>query len=309
MAHKMTASIWLGCLLVASAGENPPTINPSTAIAPVEGRLPSYGVAMLGGTYSDGMDFDDRDGSLSVSELDIFSLLTNPITVAGDILLVPAIKYELTSLDFDGVGGAFPINDEDLHSLSLHLAAIKLNEGSPWFYGVWARAELASDFQHINGDDFTFDVAAGVGYRVNDAFTIAAGVAAINMNGDFWVCPGINFDWKASEKIRVGLYGPMPVITYTPNDDWSFSLRGIPGGGIWNTTDDQGDSKSVDLSSYQVGAFVSRKIVGELWLNVGGGVTLANNITMSDPDGDNEIVDEDMDSGLFGQIGLTLKTW
>jgi hypothetical protein len=304
MANQLTAAIWLGCLLGASAGENP-----TNHIAPTEQKLPDFAAARIGGTYSDGMDFDDADGSLSVSELDIFSLLSKPITVAGDILLIPAIKYELTSLDFDGVDDAFPIADEDLHSVSLHLAAIKLNEGSPWFYGVWARAELASDFQHINGDDFTFDVAAGAGYRVNESFTIAVGLTALNLNGDFSIFPGINFDWKVSEKTRVGLYGPMPVISYTPNDEWSFSLRGIPGGGIWNTTDDQGDSKSIDLSSYQVGAFASRKIVGELWLNMGAGVTLFNNITLADSDGDHEIVDEDMDSGLFGQIGLTLKTW
>jgi len=304
MSHEITAAIWLGCLLGASAGETP-----SRIIAPAEARHPSYGAVMLGGTYSDGMDFDDADGSLSVSEIDIFSLLTKPITLAGDILLVPAIKYELTSLDFDGVGGAFPIGDEDLHSLSLHLVAIKFNEGSPWFYGVWARAELASDFQHINSDDFTFDVAAGVGCRVNESFTIAAGVTALNINGDFWVLPGINFDWKVSDTVRAGLYGPMPLISYTPDEDWSFSLRGNPGGRIWNITDDQGDSKAVDLSSYRVGAFASRKIVGELWLNVGGGVTLANNITLSDADSDNEIIDQDMDSGFFCQIGLSLKTW
>ena len=304
MANKITASIWLGCLLGASAGESP-----STIVVPAESRLPNYSVAMFRGTYSDGMDFDDADGSLSVSELDVFSLLSKPITVAGDILLIPALKYELTSLDFDGADDAFPIANEDLHSLSLHLAAIKLNEGSPWFYGAWARAELASDFQHINGDDFTFDIAAGAGYRVNDSFTIAAGVAALNFNGDFSIIPGINFDWQVSDKIRAGLYGPMPVISYTPNEDWIFSLRGMPGGDVWNTTDHNGDSKSIDLSSYQVGAFASRKIVGELWLNVGAGVTTFNNIALSDSDGDNEILDEDMDSGLFGQISLTLKSW
>lgn len=305
MTNQITASFWLGCLLAVSAGEN----QPLSASSPVGARLPSYGVTMLEGTYSDNMDFDDTDGSFNVSELDFFSLFCDPITVAGNLLLVPALKYELTSLDFDGVNDAFPIADEDLHSASLHLAAIKLNEGSPWFYGAWVRAELASDFQHINSDDFTFDIAAGAGYRVNDSFTIAAGIAAINLNGDFAIFPGINFDWKISEKLRAGLYGPMPIITYAPNEDWSFSLRGMPGGGIWNITDKQGDSKAVDLSSYQVGAFASRKIVGELWLNMGGGVTLANNITLADPDGDNEILDENMDPGVFGQIGLIFKTW
>ena len=303
MTNKLTAALWLGCLLGASAGENP------TSAASPEAKLPNIDVALGAFTYTDEMDFDDIDGSLSVSEFDFYSLLSKPITVAGDILLVPVLQYGFTDLDFDGVGNEFPMADEELHSASLHLAAVKLNQGSPWFYGGWARAEVSSDFQHINGDDFTFDVAGGVGYRVNEKLTVAAGAAALNFNGDFWICPGINFDWVVSETTRIGLYGPMPVISYTPNEDWSFSLRGIPGGGIWNITDDNGDSKSINLTSYQVGAFVGRRLTGKLWLNAGAGIAMYNNIELTDPDGDHEILDEDMDTGLFGQIGLSIKAW
>lgn len=224
-------------------------------------------------------------------------------------MLVPLVQYSLTSLDFDNVGLGFPVADEDLHSVALHLAAVKMNKTSPWLYGAWARAEVASDFQHMNGDDVTFDIAAGVGYRYSDHFTLAAGVCAINLNGDAWVCPGINFDWVVNDQLRVGLYGPMTQISYTPNEDWNISLRGFPGGGNWNITDNNGASQSIDISSYQVGAFVGRRLTGKLWLNAGVGFTLFNNIEYADPDGDNKILDEDMESGLFGQIGLSLKTW
>jgi hypothetical protein len=109
--------------------------------------------------------------------------------------------------------------------------------------------------------------------------------------------------------VRIGLYGPMPLATYTPNEDWAFSLRGFPGGGVWNITDDNGDSESINLTSYQVGAFVGRRLTGKLWLNAGVGMTIFNGIEYSDQDGDDEILDEDMESGLFGQIGLSLKAW
>lgn len=304
MFLKLTTAVWLGCSAVASAGEFA-----VTQAAPAQERLPNVDVAMGFFTYSDGMDLDDVDGSLSITEFDLISVLSRPITVAGDIMLVPLVQYGLTSLDFDGVDPAFPIGDEELHSASVHLAAVKINKGSPWFYGAWARAEVASDFQHINGDDLTFDIAAGVGYRCSDNFTIVAGAAVLNLNGDAWICPGINFDWVVNEKTRIGLYGPMPVISYTPNENWNFSLRGIPGGGVWNITDDLGDSKSVDLTSYQVGAFAGRRLAGKLWLNAGVGFTVFNGIEYSDQDGDNETLDSDMESGLFGQIGVSLKVW
>jgi hypothetical protein len=292
------------CLAAANAGE--PAAVPD---APAQEKLPNMDVSMGFLTYSDAMDFDDLHGSLSVAEFDFISLLSRPITVAGDIMLVPLVQYGWTGLDFDDVNPGFPIDDEDLHSASLHLAAVKLNRDSPWFYGGWARAEIASDFQHINGDDITFDIAGGVGYRFSENFTLAAGAAVLNFNGDTWICPGINFDWVVGDQVRIGLYGPMPLATYTPNEDWAFSLRGFPGGGVWNITDDNGDSKSINLTSYQVGAFVGRRLTGKLWLNAGVGMTIFNGIEYSDQDGDDEILDEDMESGLFGQIGLSLKAW
>jgi hypothetical protein len=182
-------------------------------------------------------------------------------------------------------------------------------QGSPWFFVAWARAELASDFQHINGDDFTFDIAGGVGYRFNDRFSLTTGATVLNLNGDSRIIPGINFDWVVNDKTRIGLYGPMPMISYKPNEDWSFSMRGIPGGGVWNITNDHGDSKSINLTSYQLGVFASRRITGEFWINAGVGATVFNNIKYSDPDGSHKTLDEDMGSGLFGQIGLSLKTW
>jgi hypothetical protein len=302
---KLIAAIWLGCLLGASAGQPA-----SVRVAPTESKFTSLDVVTGSFTYTEGMDFDDLDGSLNVTKFDFLSLLSKPIHLGSDIMIVPAVQYGLTSFDFDFDGKHSTVaGDEDLHSLSLHLAAMKMSDASPWFYGAWFRAELASDFQHVNGDDFTFDIAAGVGYRFSDSFTLAAGAAVLNLNGDTWVCPGINFDWVVNDKTRIGLYGPLAFASYAPNEDWSFSLRGKPGGGIWNITDGFGDSKSVDLSSYQVGAFVSRRLTGKLWLNAGAGLAFANSLEYSDPDGDHKILDEDMDSAFFGQIGLSLKAW
>jgi hypothetical protein len=304
MTIKPTIAIWLTCLTAAFAGEPPvPTAAPSGT------RLPDMSVARASLTYAGDMDFDDIDGSLSIAEFDFISALSRPITMAGDIMLLPMLQYGLTSLDFDDTGKGFPLADEDLHSVSLHLAALKYDKDSPWLCGAWARAEVASDFQHMTGDDITFDIAGGVGYRFSDSFTLAAVAAVLNLNGDTWICPGINFDWDVNDQIRVALYGPMPVISYTPCEDWNFSLRGSPGGGIWNITDDNGDSKSIDMSSYQLGAYAGRRLNGKLWLNAGVGMAIFNNIKYSDPDGDDEVLDEDMEGGFFGQIGLSLKAW
>lgn len=276
---------------------------------PVGAELPNIDVAWANLTYSGGMDFDHMGGSLSVTEFDLFSLLSKPITMANGIMVVPVLEYGYTDLDFDGSSAGFPLSDDGLHYLALHLAAVKMIEGSPWFYGGWGRVELSTDFANVASDAFTFDLAGGVGYRVNESLIVAAGAAFLNFNGDFWVCPGINFDWKVNDQWHVGLYGPMPVVTYTPNTDWNFTLRGFPGGGVWNIDDNKGVSKAIDLTSYQIGASVGRRLTDKLWLNGGVGFTTFNNLQLTDPDGDHRTLDEDMEWGLFGQIGLSMKVW
>ncbi len=279
-----------------------------SAAASAEEQLPSLDIAKAEFNYTDGMDFEDADGTLNATSFELSSFVAKPIDISGGFKVIPQFRYRLTSLDFDGVAPSFPIADEDLHSLAMSVFALKMDDSSPWIYGGFARAEMASDFQHINGDDFTYDLAAGAGYRFNSDFIAGVGVAVINMNGDLKVFPGINFDWAVSKEIRVGLYGPNFVAAYTPSNDWSISLRGEPRGGIWNITDDGGQSHSIDFSSYQVGLFATRRIVDKLWLTAGVGTSFINEISLTEPRGE-EITAEDLEGGLFYQIGLSLKTW
>jgi hypothetical protein len=279
-----------------------------SAAAQTELTVPEIDAARGTFSYSGDMDFDDAAGSLEVSKLEIRSLLSAPLSPIENLVVLPAFEYRGTSLEFDGVPAAFPIDDEELHSLSLSALAFSRRQGSPWIYGGYARAELASDFQDIGGDDFTFDLAAGVGYRFNDCFTLALGGAVTNLNGDPTFYPGVAFDWIVSDQIRVGLYGPTFVASYSPDENWELSLRGDSGGDVWNITDGGGNSRSIDLTSYRFGLFAARRLSGELWLRAGAGATFGNDIRLTEPDGD-RIDTQEMKSGMFGQISLVLKTW
>ncbi len=285
---------------------------PVLPVAPIAAAtqfiIPEFDAARVAFSQTGAMDLENGKGDMDVTRFEIGSLLSRPISPAEGVFILPIFDYELTSLNFDGTPAAFPIHDEDLHSLSLSTYVISMREGSPWFFGGWARAEFASDFQHINGDDFTFDLAAGAGYRVNDDFTIAIGAALINLNGDDTLIPGINFDWVVSDQVRVGMYGPTFVAAYTPSEQWSFSFRGDPGGGIWNVTGDAGESRSIDLTSYQLGLYASRHLTGDLWLTAGAGATVGNEIAYTRPNG-GKLLERDADEALFGLISLRLKAW
>lgn len=275
---------------------------------PAVPSVPEIDAARSNINHIGGMDFDDGAGSLDVSRFELRAVLSRPIPVLENVSILPTFEYKAAALAFGDTPDNFPIGEEELHSISLSAFAVSMREGSPWLYGAWARAEMASDFQDVGNDDFTFDVAGGAGYRFNEKFMLAAGGAVLNLNGDTKFYPGIVFDWIVSDCVRVGLYGPVFLASYTPDKDWELSLRGDSGGDVWNIRDSDAASHSIQLRSIRLGLFASRRLTGELWLTAGAGATFGNDVRLTQPDGD-LLFEQDLNTGLFGQIGLRLKTW
>lgn len=291
---KTTASIsiLLGWALTASA----------------QPLLSEFEAARATFSHAGEMDSEDGPGSLNVSRFEIRSLLSQPLTPVDGMRIIPMFDYRLANLDFEGITPAAPIQDEELHSLSLSAVAIFKDAESPWIYGAWARAKMNSDFQEVDGDDFKFDLAAGAGYTFTDRFVLGLGATMLNLNGDAAFFPGPFFNWDVSDAIRVGLYGPVFIASYTPVPDWVFSIRADSGGDTWNITDDNGASRSIELSSYRIGLYANHLLSENLWLRVGAGFTLGNEIELTRPNGRN-LFDEDLENGLFGQISLRLMSW
>lgn len=271
-------------------------------------NMPAMDAARATFHQTSDLDLDNGAGSLGITQFELRSALSRPITLANGWLVVPLAEYTLTHLDFSNRPAGFPMHDEDLHSLGLSAFAVSMSDSSPWIYGAWARAELASDFKSINGDDFTFDVAAGGGYRFNDHFILGVGAAVCNLNGNLTCYPGIGFDWIVNDDVRIGLYGPAFIASYTYSRDWSFSFRTKACGGIWNVSDNAAGSRSIDLTSYQLGVFADRRLTDKLWLSFGVGMVIANNIKYTTPHGDT-LFERDADAGMSGQLGLRLKAW
>jgi hypothetical protein len=269
---------------------------------------PKFDAASFTFSQTNAMDFDGGAGELEVTRFELGTFLMKPVTSFEGLIIAPKGEYRYTGLNSSGVPATDPIQDEELHSLSLSGIIMSMREGSPWIYGGWGRAELASDFQHIDGDDFTFDLAGGVGYRFENGFTLSAGAAAINLNGDAKFYPGIGFDWVVSDRFRAGLYGPALFAEYTPTENWVFSMRGDPGGGVWNITDDAGQSRSIDFSSYRIGLFASRRLVNRVWLTGGGGVALGNELEYTTARG-TKLFSREAETGFFGSVGLRFLTW
>ena len=268
--------------------------------------VPGFDAAKLGMSQTGNMELGIGNGEVDIMKYELGTFLSKPIMPADGIYIMPYFEYNMTALEFSGWAG--PFQDEDLHSLGLSTYLVSMNEGSPWILGAWARAELATDFQHVGGDDYSFDLAGAVAYRFNESFTFGVGACVTNLNGDENFYPGIGFDWVVNEQLRVGAYGPTVAAAYSLDDNWLFTLRFDFAGGVWNITDNLGDSRNIDLTDNRLGIYASRRLVGDLWLTGGVGVTVGNELEYTTSSG-TVLMTTEPDSGVFGAIGLRLKAW
>lgn len=270
----------------------------------VEGQAyTDAGISHLGS-----MSLDDDSGKLQITHYDFSTNLSRPITSAADWVITPNFSYRASQLDFSGTSAAFPMKDEFLHSLSLSSSFIRARRDTPWIFAGWLRGEMASDFQDVDTDDFTADIAAGVGYRFNERLTLGLGVAVLNLNGDTRYIPRPSIDWVISDTVRVGTYGPNFAIAWTPLEEWIFSVRAGSFFGSWNIEGQGGESRNIDIQSLRAGIYVDRHLFDKVWLSVGTGITFANEIEYQRPSG-SKVYDSDLDEGWYGQIGVRVETW
>ncbi|MEP2776315.1 MAG: DUF6268 family outer membrane beta-barrel protein [Luteolibacter sp.] len=275
--------------------------------APAELALPEFDFLKFTATQTGGMDFKNEPGDLSLTQYSLTAFLSRPEALTDSLTMIPYFSYSLTQLDFDN--SAFPVGDEDFHSTSLSAIFVQDFANSPWFGVAWTRAELATDFQAIGEEDVTFDLALGVGYKVSDTLTVAAGFMAANFNGDLQFYPGLNFMWAPCEDFSMALYGANFFAKYEMNDNWYLSVNGEQGGGIWNINDAQGNSRSVDLDSYWVSLSTHHRITGELWFSAGLGYTFANEIEIRGNRGGGPSTSRELDGAPLAQISLSLHDW
>lgn len=291
----------LGAALLLSAN--------SQAQEALRGTLPAFDALTTNFTQTGDMDLDGGAGDLSIRKYEASAFLSQPISLTDSLTIIPLFSYGITELDFQGTAPGYPIEDESLHSASLSAIFIQDFKNSPWFGVGWTRAEMATDYQGIGAEDFTFDVALGVGYRVSDTFTVGAGFVLTNLNGDEAIFPGLNFVWKPSEQFTAGVFGPNILARYDFNECWFMSLNGSPGGGNWNVNDVAGQSRTIQLDSYWVGVSTNHRIVGQLWLGVGVGYTFANEVEIRGNYGGGPSFDQEMDGAPLVQVSLNLREW
>ncbi|HVJ45165.1 MAG TPA: hypothetical protein VM511_02190 [Luteolibacter sp.] len=274
------------------------------AAASAEPIIPGYDLIKASASYTGGMHFDDSGNEMQLWQYNVRTIVSPPLYATENFVILPVVDYKATLMD---LGNGF---DDDLHSFALSTFLVHTRKDSPWMFGAWLRAEYASDLDQSTSDAFSFDVIAGAAYKFSDSLTIGFGGAAVNLSNDedFYVGPAL--EWKINECYRVALFGPNGGLYFKPNENWEFSLAGEASGDEWVVGGGSVTSTNaiVDLDVYRIGLFADHRLTGDLWLRVGGGVTVANSLEIKNMEG-NRAFKDDLDEGWFGEIALRLDIW
>ena len=277
--------------------------------------IPGFDDTSVEFTHAANMQFDTIPGGLQITEFQIRSLFSSPISLFEDCKMICAFSCKATVLHFNQVPTSIFFDAENLHTfivypvtMDLSTLALSASEDSPWLYGAWADARLSTDFRSIGSQNLTFLFAAGAAYRFHDRFTLGLGLAITHINQNLRLQPGIGLDWTITDQVHLGVCGPDWIASYHLNENWKLGFCGEATSDFWHISDKGGQPLSIELSSYRIGTFASRRVAGQIWLQVGAGVTLANEFQLNNSNGE-KIVKQTQAHSMFGQISLTIRSW
>lgn len=248
------------------------------------------------------MDFDAMRGGFSLDRVLVETPLGSTLHINDCNALSFGLRYEGTWLDTDTF-----IGNNDLHDLRVSGMWLHHQPGSRWSLLAAVSPGIASDFGHVDGDDFSLNWKAGLRYAVSDSFALIAGLGSDNSTGDDGVFPALGFQWQATDKLYLSLVGATFTATYQPSDDWLWRFGVWSAGGIWNV-EQNGAGFDVNLTSYRAAVGVERRLRDKVWLTVWAGTTFANELEIETAGGGG-VFRDDAGNGWFARVGVRVAAW
>jgi hypothetical protein len=115
----------------------------------------------------------------------------------------------------------------------------------------------------VTSDSFDVPIRFGMGYRVNDHFSLAL-MARYNGFAKYPVIGGVGFVWKINDSWTLSALLPEPRLTYKASDEWSFWLGGEWAGGGYRT--DNSNDRRKKLRGAVVDYTDYRAAIGTTWM-------------------------------------------
>lgn len=243
----------------------------------------------------------DLDAAGSFTYCDV--TLSSPIygrRLGRDWIFGARLRYRFSELDWTDQA---LFDNDSLHRIDLSLTLVYKPENSPWSGFLSAGPGLSGDGSNINGDDVLYVAIAGIGYKFSDRFTLLAGAYFSQDFGEPRLIPAPGFMWQISKKWNASLIPPRLRIAYAPTEDWRIIAEAFPNGGRWSVTTLTGEAAYLDRSGARAGLRIERRVVGNAWFQLSGGLVFARDLVL-ESDAGKVLFESDADPSPYLSAGF-----
>jgi|GEM_PF-2124547 len=311
MLRILSRFLLLGLLQAALPAAEPNLTTPAATFEATEqvsepdqdGGGSSFGEAMgrqarLDYSYEAEADLDSA-GAFSYWDV----TLSSPIygrKLGRDWIFGARLRYRFSELDWTEQA---LFDNDSLHRLDLSLTLVYKPENSPWSGFLSAGPGLSGDGSNVNGDDVLYVAIAGIGYKFSERFTLLAGAYFSQDFGEPLLIPAPGFMWQISKKWNVSLIPPRLRIAYAPSEDWRIVAEAFPNGGRWSVTTLEGEEAFLDRSGARAGLRIERRVVGNAWLQLSGGMVFARDLVL-ETDAGKVLFESDAEATPYLSVGF-----
>lgn len=222
-----------------------------------------------------------------------------------DLKLFYGVSYRFSRIDEGNFDSGADLGG--LHDIIVPLALTYNPSDSPWSFFTQVSGQIATDFESITSDDFDYFARLGAKFTFSDRFSLNFGVARVRNFASTFILPAIGCTWQPTDDWSFTLVGPRMTLSHRINDRLIIRGGGFPTGGLWNVKDDEGNSVDYGFASYNAGLGIDFKVRHGVWLTAWTGANFANELR-AEKNGET-IFEEDLNSGLFGYIGINIYEW
>ena len=256
-------------------------------------------IGTLNYTQQFSSDFDSLPGDVSV---DNFSLWTPLVPLNfGEVHVISYLGYSWTQFDTSTPN---LLTEDSLQTFYLPVAAV-WEPKDRWLAGIGVMPGYSG--ASSSSDNFSFAAAAAVGYEYSDDLLLYGGFYYSEGFGESTFIPGIAFDWKFCDRWSFYILGPIGGIRYEVSDNWLISLVGdyeIP---TWHIKGSDGaPDRDITVSSFNLGLKSEHRVGKYGWAYLSAGYSFLREMEIEDLS-DNVLQKDDIDSGAFVELGMTLR--
>ncbi|WP_053991562.1 DUF6268 family outer membrane beta-barrel protein [Mangrovimonas sp. TPBH4] len=198
---------------------------------------------------------------------------------------------------------------ESYHSIQLSIGLISVLP-KRWRLVFNAMPTIASDFhRRLNSDDFIFQVSAMATKRASQNFQYGFGLAYTSRFGNLTIIPLVSLTYKKEKWLTSVILPAYASQYYVFNDKYRLGFKAAVYGNLYNVHFDDIisalDLNRLSYSRITLGPEFQFKLIGDLYVNTGGGIAVRNVFQVQDDDLNTEL-DLDVKSRAYLNVGLRI---